>query len=84
MALHFATLALLTGTCPLNDIFVDAGPHIPSSEETLSCADAWMRKRVPGIKNCTSEVCRDEGAGHTCEYYGGIGGRNGDRLKDER
>lgn len=46
MALHLAKLALLTGTCPLDNIFVDAGPHIPSSEETPSCTDAWMGKGV--------------------------------------
>ena len=42
MAMYFGALTLLESTCPLGNIFVDAGPHILCGEEVSCCTDAGV------------------------------------------
>ena len=42
MSLDLRLLALQTRVCPFPDVFLDARPHISSSDESSSSSNAWM------------------------------------------
>ena len=46
VVMHFGTLALQAGACPLPNILIDAWPHITGGDQPLSSPDTRVRESV--------------------------------------
>lgn len=65
MLVDFESLAFEAGACPSTDVRLDARPHIAGGDEALGGSYPRMGQAVKRIKNSTSKICRDVGAGYT-------------------
>ena len=46
VVMHFGTLALQAGACPLPNILIDAWPHITGGDQSLSSPNTRVRESV--------------------------------------
>ena len=65
VVMHLGALALKAGACPLPNIFIDAWPHVPGGDQSLSSPNTWVGECVQSIKYLATELWGDQWARDT-------------------